>query len=66
MECCLMSINTINNDTVSNQINQPIKPLISPNTANAKPKHSSLTQPLDTDAYVPSSKLDNQFVTYSK
>lgn len=68
MECCLMSINPINNATAVNQINPPVRPQSSQEAEVTKTKQQvSLTQPPNTtDTYVPSSKLDNQFITYGK
>ena len=68
MECCLMSINAINTATAVNKINQPVKPLPSQEVTDSKTEQQkSLIQPQKTtDTYVPSSKLDNSFVTYGK
>ena len=63
-----MSINAISNATAVNKINQPVRPLTSQEATDAKTEQQkSRTQPLKTtDTYVPSSKLDNSFVTYGK
>ena len=68
MECYIMSINTLNNATLVNKINQSSKsPTAQKNTAEKPKQPKSLTQPLKaTDTYVPNSKLDNLFVTYGK